>query len=167
VCDVIVEHFSSSALISGDWFLGRWRRGAIDPWLAEAHSQTKVAAKAAAVAAGAFADADGWVIYDGVVRPRDLPCFLAETGLAGLHYAVLLPAVATCAERVARRAGHGFTSTDATRAMHADFADTAIPAPQLFAGVSGSPEDVATQLLLRLCGGDLLWSGVCGSISFD
>jgi hypothetical protein len=66
------------------------------------------------------------VVCDGFIPPGDLPRFTAAAGLSVLRYAVILPPVTTCTDRVTSRAGHGFTSVDATR-----------PAPPLYAGSAG------------------------------
>jgi predicted ABC-type ATPase len=157
VCDLLAEGFDSSVLISGDWFFGRWRRGAIAPWRPEARGQAEIAGEAAAATAGIFARADCWVIYDGVVRPRELPGFAVASGLTAVHYAVLLPSVTTCVARVSSRHGHGFTSADATRAMHRDFAGAGLPARHLLTGGQQPPEDVARDVLDRLAAGRLRW----------
>jgi hypothetical protein len=60
-------------------------------------------------------------VYDGVVGPWLLPTFAAATGLERLDYAVLLPSVEVCVQRVATRPDHGFTDEAATRKMHAEF----------------------------------------------
>jgi len=60
-------------------------------------------------------------VYDGVVGPWFLPVFGAATGLDSVDYAILLPPVEVCVQRVATRRGHGFTDEAATRKMHAEF----------------------------------------------
>jgi predicted ABC-type ATPase len=103
VSGLVADSFVSSVLIPADWFFGLWRKGAIDPWLPQALPQTSVAANAAAAATGAFARADCRVVYDGFIPPRYLPEFAAAAGLAALHYAVILPPVTTCVDRVLSR----------------------------------------------------------------
>ena len=157
VSGLVADSFDSSVLIPADWFFGRWRRGAVDPWLPQAVPQTSVAADAAATATGAFARADCWVVYDGFIPPGSLPGFAAAAGLSALHYAVILPPVTTCTERVASRVGHGFASVAATRTMHRDFAQAALDARHLITGAEAAPEDVARQILDRLAAGRLRW----------
>jgi hypothetical protein len=163
VSGLVADSFDSSVLIPADWFFGLWRRGAVDPWLPQASPQTSVAADAAAAATGAFARADCRVVYDGFILPGDLPGFAAAAGLPVLHYAVILPPVTTCTDRVASRAGHGFTSIDATRAMHRDFTKATLDARHLIAGAETAPEDVARQILDRLAAGSLRWKAPGGS----
>jgi hypothetical protein len=158
VSGLVADSFDSSVLIPADWFFSLWRRGAIDPWLPQAAPQASVAGHAAAVATGTFARADCQVVYDGFVPPDALPGFAAAAGLPALHYAVLLPPVTTCVDRVTARAAHGFTSADATRAMHRDFARATLDARHLIAHAEAAPKDVARQILDRLCAGGLLWT---------
>ena len=157
VCDLLVEKFDSSVLVHGDWFFGLWRRGAIDPWLPAARAQANVAGSAAAATAGIFARSDCWVVYDGLVRPDEVSGFVTAAGLAAARYVVILPSVTTCVERVASRGGHGFTSADATRAMHKDFANAELPARHLIADAGATPGDLAEIILNGLNDGGFLW----------
>ena len=157
VSGLVADSFDPSVLISSDWFFSLWHRGAIDPWLPQALPQTIVAAVAAAAATGAFARAGCQVVYDGFIPPGDLPGFAAAAGLSVLHYAVILPPVTTCTDRVASRAGRRFTSVDATRAMHRDFVQATLDARYLITDAEAAPKDVARQILDRLAAGSLRW----------
>jgi hypothetical protein len=157
VSGLVADSFDSSVLIPADWFFSLWHRGAIDPWLPQARPQTSVAGDAAAAATGAFTRADCQVVYDGFIPPRDLPGFAAAAGLSVLHYAVILPPVTTCVDRVTSRAGHGFTSVDATRDMHRDFAQAMLDARHLITDAEANPKDVARQILDKLSVGSLRW----------
>ena len=150
VSGLVADSFDSSVLIPSDWFFSLWHRGAIDPWLPQALPQTTVAADAAAAATGAFARADCQVVYDGFIPPGDLPGSV-------LHYAVILPPVTTCTDRVTSRAGRRFTSVDATRAMHRDFVQATLDARYLITDAEAAPKDVARQILDRLAAGSLRW----------
>jgi energy-coupling factor transporter ATP-binding protein EcfA2 len=121
VARVLADAADTSVLIEGDAFFGFLASGAIEPWLPASDSQNTVVTKAAASAAGAFATGGYTTVYDGVVGPWFLPTFAAATGLDRLDYAILLPALVVCVERVATRHGHGFTDEGATRKMHAEF----------------------------------------------
>lgn len=157
VAPLVADGFESSVLIPADWFFGLWRRGAIDPWLPEALPQASVAGNAAAAAAGQFARADCRVVYDGFLPPGDLPGFAASAGLDAVHYAVILPAEATCLARVASRSGHGFTSAEATRAMYQDFARTALPGRYVITDTDQPPETLASRIIDEIAAGSLLW----------
>ncbi|MFC7876834.1 AAA family ATPase [Isoptericola sp. NPDC057391] len=124
VAGELADLLDPSVLLEADWFFGRWRRGAVDPWLPEAAAQTAPAGRAALAATVEFARSDAWVVYDGVLHQdaaEDLAARAADAGVA-VHRAVLLPPVGVCLARVGARTGHGFDDPDATRAMHAAFA---------------------------------------------
>lgn len=119
---VLAEAAERSVLVEGDAFFGFLVRGAIDPWRPESDDQNTVVTRAAASAAGRFADGGFTTVYDGVVGPWFLPTFAEATGLDRLDYVLLLPPVEVCVGRVSARSGHGFTDEPATRKMHAEFA---------------------------------------------
>lgn len=121
VTPILAEAATQSVLIEGDAFFGFLASGAIEPWLPASNEQNTVVTKAAASAAGAFAAGGFVTVYDGVVGPWFLPAFGAATGLDRLDYAILLPSVEVCVQRVATRPDHGFTDEAATRKMHAEF----------------------------------------------
>jgi hypothetical protein len=154
---MVADSFDPSVLIPADWFFSRWRRGAIDPWLPQALTQTSVAAEAAAAATGAFARADCQVVYDGFIPPQDLPGFAAAAGLNALHYAAILPPETTCVDRVTSRSGQRFISAEATRAMHRDFARATLPERHLITVREKTPEEIARQIIGRVAAGRLLW----------
>ena len=120
----LASHREPSVLVEGDAFFAFLRRGRIDPWLPESDDQNTIVTDVAAGAAGRFAASGYWTVYDGVLGPWFLPRFVAASGLASVHYAVLLPPVDMCVSRVRSRIGHGFTDRVATEHMHQEFADT-------------------------------------------
>jgi hypothetical protein len=68
-------------------------------------------------------------VFDGMVGPWFLPTFLRYVRVPSIHYAVLLPPVDVCVERVLARERHGFRDEAVTRQMHASFAGADIDAP--------------------------------------
>ena len=141
VTALLADRASPSVLVAGDAFFGFLARGAIEPWLPASHAQNEAVTQAAAAAAGRYAAGGFTTVYDGVVGPWFLPTFAAATGLVNLDYVFLLPPVEVCVERVATRAGHGFTDEPATRKMHAEFA-AATRADGLGRGHVLTPADV-------------------------
>jgi cytidylate kinase len=117
----LVELYDPSALIQGDAFFAFVRRGYIEPWKPESSEQNTAVVEAAAAATGRLSTYAS-VIYDGVIGPWFLPTFFSLSGVAALHYVVLLPPIDVCLHRVERRVGHGFTDLTATRQMHEQFA---------------------------------------------
>lgn len=166
VARLLAERSTPSALVPGDAFFAFLVRGAVPPWLPEAHAQNEVVLAAAASAAGRLAAGPCAVVYDGVVGPWSLAAFTTATGLASLHYAVLLPPLERCLERVATRTGHGFTDAAAARHMHEDFARADVDPRHVLTGSPDgagdadapdtSPAAVADAVLRRLADGALL-----------
>jgi energy-coupling factor transporter ATP-binding protein EcfA2 len=126
VARILADAASLSALIEGDAFFGFLASGAIAPWIPASNEQNTVVTRAAASGAGAFTVGGYTTVYDGVVGPWFLSTFAAATSLDRLDYAILLPSVDLCVERVATRIGHGFTDEAATRQMHAEFASAVV-----------------------------------------
>lgn len=126
VSRALAARFERSALVGGDAFFAFVARGAIPPWLPESHPQNEVVTRAAALATGQFVDGGYDTVYDGVVGPWFLPTFAGATGLASLHYVILLPSVDQCVERVLTREGQEFVGEPAARHMHEHFARATI-----------------------------------------
>jgi predicted kinase len=158
VSALLVAGFEPSALVAGDAFFGFLAGGAVDPWLPAAAAQNRTVTEAAALAAGRLVRGGLTVVYDGVVGPWLLPDFAAATGLAELHYVVLLPPEQICLDRVAGRVGHGFTDLAATRQMYADFARASPDARHRIA-TAGRPDHVVEEIRRRLAAGALSHPG--------
>jgi hypothetical protein len=126
VAGLLVQRFEASVLVEGDSFFGFIQRGAIVPWLEEANALNEIVTQAAAAAAGRYAAGGFTTIFDGMVGPWFLPTFVEATGLPGVEYAVLLPSLERCVDRVSSRQDHGFTDEAATRQMHRAFVDARI-----------------------------------------
>lgn len=146
VARVLADAAHRSVLIDGDAFFGFLARGAVEPWLPASNDQNTVVTKAAASAAGAFATGGYTTVYDGVVGPWFLPAFGAATGLDRLDYAILLPSVEVCVQRVATRPDHGFTDERATRKMHAEFVRARVADRHVLRDPVGDPTAVAERV---------------------
>jgi len=153
----VAAQFEPSVLVEGDAFFAFLDQGAVAPWLREADGQNQVVTRAAAAATGRFASGGYATIYDGVVGPWFLPTFLEAAGVDGLHYAVLLPTVERCVERVAARVGHGFTDEPATRKMHHEFATAGVGDRHLVSDWGDDVDAVVDGVLGRLREGSLLY----------
>ncbi len=158
---LVVARSEPSVLVEGDAFFQFLARGAIEPWLPASNAQNETVTEAAGAAAGRYARGGFAVVYDGVVGPWFLRRFLAATGLDRLDYAVVLPPVERCVERVASRVGHGFTDESATRKMHAEFAGAAaaVEARHLLVVDAEPPEAVADRIAAAQASGALAYSG--------
>lgn len=146
VAALLADAEDRSVLVAGDDFFAFLHSGAVDPWRPEAHRQNEVVIQAAARATGRFA-ATYSTIYDGVIGPWSLDTFAAQLGVDALDYVILLPAELVCVERVLARQGHGFTSCEATRSMHRQFAAAEIAARHVVRpGRHERPADVAAEV---------------------
>jgi len=155
---VMADAAELSVLVEGDAFFGFLASGALEPWLPESNEQNVVVTRAAASAAGSFADGGFTTIYDGVVGPWFLPTFAAATGLDRLEYVVLLPPVETCVARVQARRNHGFRDDAATRKMHAEFTAAEIPVRHLLQQAGEDVNTVVDGITAALERGDLTYA---------
>jgi cytidylate kinase len=154
VSDHLVSLFDPSACVAGDLFFGFVRNGSVDPWLAAADDQNKVIIEAAALAVGRLTQRFD-VVYDGVVGPWYLPTFVEVSGLEVLHYAVLMPPLSVCMQRVDSRVGHGFTDLEATEHMWRDFDRSTTGSERHVLIGTGSPAEIAQQIRERVTSGSL------------
>jgi cytidylate kinase len=143
VAGILAARSERSVLVAGDAFFGFLARGAIEPWLPEAHEQNQVVIRAAAAAAGRYAAEGYMTVYDGVLGPWFLPSFAAATRLDCLDYVIVLPPVERCVERVAARRDHGFSDEAATRKMHQGFAHALIDDRHVLRDPPDQPDEVA------------------------
>lgn len=143
VARLIVDQFERSVLVEGDAFFSFLASGALEPWLPESHQQNEVVTDVAAQASGAFVRGDYDTVYDGVVGPWFLAAFAISTGLDRLDYAVILPSLDACLERVRSRVAHGFSDPQAAASMHRQFAASDIDHRHVIADDAASPSDIA------------------------
>lgn len=140
----LVDRAEPSALVEGDAFFGFLARGAIEPWRPESAGQNQTVIGAAGAAAGRFAAGGFHTVFEGIVGPWFLDCFLEATGRWDIDYAVLLPTVEVCVERVvASRAGHSFADPEVTRSMHDQFVSAEIDGRHVLRLEGQSPDEVA------------------------
>jgi cytidylate kinase len=156
VADGLVGHLAPSALVAGDDFFAFLRKGAIAPWLEEAHEQNTAVTEAAAAATGRLAKHCD-VVYDGVVGPWFLETFRLAAGVTRLHYALLLPPLETCLERVETRVGHGFTDLGAAEHMWWQMHRADVAARHVISGLDESPAEIAVGIAQKLRDGSLTY----------
>ena len=149
VAERIAAMSATSALVPGDAFFAMLRNGGSPPWSSRAPERNEAVTAAAAAAVGALVRGGLEVVYDGVLGPRFLPQFLRHARLATANYAVLLPDVDTCVQRVRARAAHGFSDQAATRRMHADFVSAALPARHILDTAAMALSDAVIEVLSR------------------
>ena len=143
-----------SALVPGDAFFGFLRNGAIAPWLEDAQTQNTSVIRAAAAAVGHLVH-DRDVVYEGVVGPWYLETFRRAAGVLQLHYALLLPPLEVCLQRVRTRRGHGFTDGGAAEHMWWQMHRADVAPRHVVADRDEPPAEIAAQLARQLGEGDL------------
>lgn len=153
----LARSFDRSVLVAGDDFFAFLRSGRIEPWLAESDEQNETVTDAAAAATGAFVRGGYDTVYDGILGPLFIDRFVATLGVAQVDYAVLLPDVEVCVERVATRQGHGFSDESATRHMHQQFGAADLAERHRITGedLAGDAASVAERVLSHRAAGDL------------
>jgi len=107
VAPLVADRHELSACLDLDWFFAKLRRGAIEPWREEAHTQNRVVLRAAAEAVAAFAEGGYFTVGEGILYPFMLDLFAAACAPHGitLDYAVLRAPIGVVQQRVqARRA---------------------------------------------------------------
>jgi cytidylate kinase len=158
VSELLTSLWNPSAYVAGDLFFAFVREGYVDPWLGEAAAQNQVITEAAAAAVGRLS-LRFHVIYDGVVGPWYLPTFLQASNLASVHYAVLLPPLSVCLERVASRVGHGFVDLDAAQQMWRAFEHSVAVLERHVLDADQSPADLASVIAERVLAGTIRYEG--------
>jgi len=163
VAPLVADLHEPSACLDLDWFFAKLRRGAIEPWRAEAHDQNRTVLRAAAAAVAGFARGGYFTVAEGIVYPFMLDIFeeaCRPTGIE-LHYAVLRAPTDVVLRRVAAR--------QHDPAHFGALADTAVvddlwqqfeahgvdERHRVDAGAGQRPEDVAAEIEDRLGAGFL------------
>jgi adenylate kinase family enzyme len=119
VAKALADVYEPSALVIGDDFFAFLAIGRIDPWLPEADAQNQTVLSAAAAACGRLAERFT-VVYDGVLWPPHAASFARAAGRA-FHYALLLPPLEVCLERVRKRRDHPLSDQKAVADMWHSF----------------------------------------------
>jgi predicted kinase len=139
----VADAYDPSALVIGDDFFAFLARGRIDPWLPDADAQNRAVISAAAAACGRLAERFT-VVYDGVLWPPYAPLFATGAGRA-FHYALLLPPLQVCLERVQARSDHPFSDQQAATDMWQSFDTTKGSLPTLDA--LDPPDEVVAEIV--------------------
>jgi cytidylate kinase len=142
VSEELAKRWKPSALVPGDVFFGMIKQGYVRPWLPQSRRQNTVIIEAAAAAAGRLCNLC-LVVYEGVVGPWFLPTFLRATGLASMHYVVLLPPLDVCIERVRTRVGHGFADLSVSRDLYRQFVAAAVDSRHVITEPDSEPANLA------------------------
>jgi hypothetical protein len=105
VAPFVADRHDLSACLDLDWFFAKLRRGMVDPWRREAHTQNRVVLHAAAEAVAALAAGGYFTVAEGIVYPFMLDLFAAACAPYGItaHYAVLRAPIELVQQRVQDR----------------------------------------------------------------
>lgn len=105
VAPLVADRHEPSVCLDLDWFFAKLRRGAIEPWRKEAHTQNRVVLHAGAEAVAAFAAGGYFTVAEGILYPFMLDLFAAASERYGitLHYAVLRAPIELVQQRVQDR----------------------------------------------------------------
>jgi len=95
------------------------RKGAIPPYLPEAHAQNEVVMAVLARAAEGYAMGNHFVVVDGIIGPWFLHPFRKLS--RPLHYVVLRPPLDQAVERCRLRGGNTLTDPEPISALHQQF----------------------------------------------
>jgi predicted kinase len=161
VAPLVADRHEPSVCLDLDWFFAKLRRGAIDPWREEAHSQNRVVLHAAAEAAAAFAGGGYLTVADGILYPFMLDLFATactRNGVA-LHYAVLRAPIEVVHQRVQDRRrepqhAHALADAVVVEDLWAQFERQGVEERHLVDVGARRPEEIAGEIDRRLQAGE-------------
>jgi hypothetical protein len=161
VAPLVADRRTPSVCLDLDWFFAKLRRGAIEPWRAEAHAQNRVVLRAAAEAVAAFAQGGYYTVAEGILYPFMLDLFAEASAPHGieLNYAVLRAPVGMVQRRVQDRRSepeHAGALADAAVVddLWAQFESHGVEERHRVDSGERTPEAIAQEIERRLGAGD-------------
>ncbi len=105
IAPLVADCHELAACLDLDWFFAKVRRGFIEPWREESHTQNRIILRAAAQAVVAFADGGYFTVAEGILYPFMLDIFAEACVPHGieLDYAVLRAPIGVVQQRVRDR----------------------------------------------------------------
>jgi hypothetical protein len=105
VAPLVADRHEPSVCLDLDWFFAKVRKGFVEPWRSEAHTQNRVILGAAAEAVAAFAEGGYFTVAEGILYPFMLDLFAESCTPHGilLNYAVLRAPIGVVQQRVRER----------------------------------------------------------------
>ena len=162
VAPLVADRHEPSACLDLDWFFAKLRRGAVEPWKAEAHRQNRVVLTAAAQAVSAFAQGGYFTVAEGILYPFMLDLFAAacEPHRVTLNYAVLRAPIGIVQQRVQDRRAQpahagALADADVVDDLWAQFEDHGVDERHRVDAGTRLPTEVAEEVDRRLGAGDL------------
>jgi len=116
------------------------RKGAIPPYLPEAHEQNEVVMRVLARASDDYAAGNYFVVVDGIVGPWFLHAF--ESVIRPIHYVVLRPPLDVAIERCQTRGGDTLTDPEVIRVLHEQFSTLGELEKHVIETAGQSPDDL-------------------------
>ena len=161
VAPLVADRHEPSACLDLDWFFAKLRRGAIEPWRKEAHTQNRTVLRAAAEAVATFAEGGYFTVAEGILYPFMLDLFAeacAPHDIA-LNYAVLRAPIGVVQQRVQDRKvepPHAGALADATVVddLWAQFESHGVEERHRVDSGTHPPAGVAEEINRRLQAGD-------------
>jgi broad-specificity NMP kinase len=162
VAPLVADRRAPSACLDLDWFFAKVRRGALEPWRAQAHTQNRVVLHAAAEAVAAFARGGYYTVAEGILYPFVLDLFAEACAphALELNYAVLRAPIGVVQQRVQdRRAEPAHAGALAEAAVVDDlwtqFERHGVEERHRVDSGARSPEEVAMEIDRRMGAGEL------------
>jgi predicted kinase len=162
VAPLVADRHEPSVCLDLDWFFAKLRRGVIEPWRREAHTQNRVVLRAAAEAVATFAAGGYSTVAEGILYPFMLDLFAEACAPHGveLNYAVLRAPVEVVQQRVQDRKVeplHAGALADATVVddLWAQFEDHGVEERHRVDSGAHTPLEVAEEIDRRLEEGEL------------
>jgi hypothetical protein len=103
------------------------------------------------------------VVYDGVVGPWYRPAFVHSAGLDSVNYAILLPPLSVCLDRVRSRTAHDFADLGAAEHMWHDFERSLGGLERHVVNEVGDPTELARTVVQHVDDGTLHYPGTASS----
>ncbi len=162
VAPLVADRHELSACLDLDWFFAKLRRGAIEPWREEAHTQNRVVLAAAAEATAAFATGGYLTVAEGILYPFMLDLFeqACQPHGVAVNYAVLRAPIGVVQQRVHDRRvepPHAGALADATVVddLWTQFESHGVEERHRVDSGERGPVEVAEEIDRRLGAGDL------------
>ena len=157
----MADRHEPSVCLDLDWFFAKLRRGAIDPWRVEAHTQNRIVLQAAAEASATLAAGGYFTVADGILYPFMLDLFAASCGRHGVavHYAVLQAPIDLVHQRVQDRRAEpqhaaALADADVVEDMWRQFEQQGVAERHRVDSDRHSPDQVAEEIDRRFAAGE-------------
>ena len=135
------------------------RKGAIPPYLPEAHEQNEVVMRVLAQAAEGYAEGNYFVVVDGIVGPWFLHSF--RESRRTIHYVVLRPPLDQAIERCRARGGDTLADPGAIGALHEQFSALGELEKHVIDTTGQSPDDTLVEVRSALASGRFRLGAPC------